>query len=230
VRKAAASALGTPGNSRAVEPLIEALNDPDPDVAGWSAAALGRIGDKRAVEPLIKALQRRHGWSSSYIADALGDLGDPRAIEPLVAAYNEVNDRAVTRALASIHTKETIAPLINALRSEDMKVREPAVNGLKAFGADAVELLINSLKDENAQFKCAVIDVLGEIGDERAIDPLIKALKDQDADVVWSAVYALADIGDERAVKAIEPLMSDTRDSVRGAAFSAVDQLRHQLS
>jgi HEAT repeat protein len=40
----------------AVEPLIEALGDNDPDVRVRAAEALGRIGDERAVEPLTDAL------------------------------------------------------------------------------------------------------------------------------------------------------------------------------
>lgn len=56
-RQAAASALGEIGDARAVEPLIQTLEDRDSLVAGKAAQALGRIGDARAVEPLIQALK-----------------------------------------------------------------------------------------------------------------------------------------------------------------------------
>ena len=41
---------------KAVPALIEALDDPEPQVAVVAALALGRIGDKRAIEPMLKIL------------------------------------------------------------------------------------------------------------------------------------------------------------------------------
>jgi hypothetical protein len=44
--------------SRAVEPLIAKLRDPDREVRGAAANALVRLGDPRAVEPLKQAMQK----------------------------------------------------------------------------------------------------------------------------------------------------------------------------
>ena len=57
VREYAASALGEINDTRAVDPLIQALNDDDSGVRWNSAYALGTIGDVRAVQPLIRALK-----------------------------------------------------------------------------------------------------------------------------------------------------------------------------
>ena len=56
VPTAAAVALATIGDPRAVEPLIAALRDPEYEVREAAAAALGTFG-ARAVEPLIAALK-----------------------------------------------------------------------------------------------------------------------------------------------------------------------------
>jgi HEAT repeat protein len=84
VRKDVAYALGEIGDKRAVEPLIQALKNENPEfteklklinneaiqtdrmilrmgnqlIRREAAIALGKIGDKRAVEPLIQALKR----------------------------------------------------------------------------------------------------------------------------------------------------------------------------
>tara|TARA_B000000460_G_C21378590_1_gene332805 strand:+ start:406 stop:630 length:225 start_codon:yes stop_codon:yes gene_type:complete len=50
VRLHAAEALGKIGDERAVEPLIEALNDEEGHVRRGAAVALGRLGYERAVE------------------------------------------------------------------------------------------------------------------------------------------------------------------------------------
>lgn len=62
VRSEAAHALGEIGDARAVDPLIDALQDEDRRVRERAARALGKIGDARAVGPLIEALKNENGW------------------------------------------------------------------------------------------------------------------------------------------------------------------------
>jgi len=47
-----ATVLGNFGDQRAVEPLIEALHDPDPSLRFYVARALGKLRDKRALPAL----------------------------------------------------------------------------------------------------------------------------------------------------------------------------------
>lgn len=58
IRKDAAFAMGKIGNPKAVDALIEALNDQEPKVRCNSSWALGKINDNRAVQPLINLLAR----------------------------------------------------------------------------------------------------------------------------------------------------------------------------
>src|SRR5258708_6175166 len=58
-RMNAADGLGDINGPRAVEALIEALKDVEPDVRSSAAKALGELKDLRAVEPLGTALRDR---------------------------------------------------------------------------------------------------------------------------------------------------------------------------
>src|SRR4030042_6695678 len=82
VRGDAAEVLGKIGDSRAVEPLIEALKD---IVEYIALESLRRIGEP-AVEPLIKALKNKDTLIRSGAARALGAIRDKRAVEPLTEA------------------------------------------------------------------------------------------------------------------------------------------------
>ena len=62
VRKAAAEALGKLNDTSAVEPLVELLDDEDPEVRAEAAASLGKLNDTRAVEPLIRLLDDKDIW------------------------------------------------------------------------------------------------------------------------------------------------------------------------
>ena len=89
----AAQALGEIGDPRAVEPLINALNDRDWIVRGASAEALGKIGDPRAVEPLIRALDDDEWSSRNKVIEALGNIQDIRVVKPLIRALKGENWR-----------------------------------------------------------------------------------------------------------------------------------------
>lgn len=161
----AAEALGQLGNSRAVEPLIAALNDRYHYVREHASRALGKIGDRRAVEPLIEFLNRSDSdtgelgtFSRDHVVtslknaavDALGELGDARAVEPLTKLVNygdEYFRRDVLEAL--------------------IKIRDPRLT----------HLLIQALKDPDEFVWARAADELGNIGDYVAIEPLIEALK-----------------------------------------------------
>ncbi|HDZ76666.1 MAG TPA: HEAT repeat domain-containing protein, partial [Candidatus Omnitrophica bacterium] len=79
-RNSAIQALGKIGDSRAVEPLIEALKDEYRFVRDSAIQALGKIGDSRAVEPLIEALEDEDvdGYVHYFVTQALGEIGDIR--------------------------------------------------------------------------------------------------------------------------------------------------------
>ena len=82
VRGDAAEVLGKIGDSRAVEPLIEALKD---IVQFIAIESLRKIGEP-AIEPLIKALKNKDTLIRSGAARALGEIKDKRAVESLTEA------------------------------------------------------------------------------------------------------------------------------------------------
>jgi HEAT repeat protein len=126
VRLNAASVLGRVGDKRAMEPLIQCLNDDNSDVVGCSAIALGKIGDLRAVVPLISALEKTDIQAflpALYIIEALGVLGDGRAVRPLITRLKEKRRVVhtgsygeIAKALGQLKDAEAIEPLIEFTR------------------------------------------------------------------------------------------------------------------
>lgn len=152
-----ARALGRLGDRKAVEPLINALDDEDDSVRTVVAGALGVLGDGRAVDPLIKLLNDPSIDTRSGAARALGKIGDKRAVPHLIAALTEVHKQkdsnfapiypfAAVRALGEINDPRSVESLITALQHPSRDI-----------GAEAAR-------------------VLGGLNDPRAIDPLIEAI------------------------------------------------------
>jgi hypothetical protein len=77
-------------NVSAVDSLIGALDDADPEVCCRAAAKAGRERNRAAVLPLVKLLYSRDRPGSKQIiavaARALGEIGDLRAIQHLEEA------------------------------------------------------------------------------------------------------------------------------------------------
>jgi HEAT repeat protein len=90
-------ALGT----AAIEPLCQALQDPNGYTRRFAAEALSRIGDSRAVVPLVRALQESEVYVQRHVAYALAKVGDARAVAPLYSALGKPN--VAQEALSALH-------------------------------------------------------------------------------------------------------------------------------
>ena len=147
-----------------VDDLLIDLKDNDSTVRWQAAQDLGETGDARAVEPLIEALKDENGAVRLEATCSLGTIGDARAVEPLI----EVLDNGSSDA------------------------RDCAAYGLEKIGNASVESLILALKDKGFNVRYSASEILGDIGDVRAIEELSNvALNDENSDVRAAAKEAL---------------------------------------
>jgi hypothetical protein len=132
IREAAAQALGSLGEL-AVDPLVEALADPDWHIRMGSAIALRIIGDPRGVEPLIRAIGDENRFVRREAVKSIGRIGDPRATDRLIAALEDpdtgVRIRAVA-ALGKIADPRALPPLTRALTDRDSEMHDAAVEAI----------------------------------------------------------------------------------------------------
>jgi HEAT repeat protein len=128
--------LGEIRDRRAVQPLLEALQDEEQFLM-TSAASLIQIGDPAAVEPLIELLSNKNEQIRLYASYALGGLRDRRAITPLVQALKDSSSSIrgiAAHALGQIGSREAAAPLRAALDDASDNVRVTAVYALGKLG------------------------------------------------------------------------------------------------
>lgn len=118
VRRAAASALGEFGDSRALPALRSTLEDESRSVRLWTIRSIGRLRDRESVERLIGFLDDPDWGFRSYAAGALGDIGDQRATEPLIAHLDDRKGAvqiAVSSALGRLGDSRAV-PALRELR------------------------------------------------------------------------------------------------------------------
>jgi len=107
--------------------------------------------------------------------------------------------------------------LLKGLGAEDRDVdkRQKIAEALARVGTDAVPRLIKALKvDEEAYVRYGAAELLGMIGDVRAVPPLVEALGDRDYFVREDAAKALARFGID-AVGALADALEDEKEDTR---------------
>ena len=94
-------------------------------------------------------------------------------------------------------------------------------------GLRRVKPLIAALKDPDESVRWRAAEVLGQLGDGRAIEPLVDAvLKDPNNIVRWHIAETLEQLGDGRAVEPLIAALKDPDGSVRRRAAEVLGQLR----
>ena len=134
VREQATLALSAIGKA-AIEPLAEAMKEPQWETRYRAAEALGKIADEKAVQPLIQGLKDNRDHVRYMAAKGLQDLGDSDAVDPLIVLLKDENVYVrlmAVHALGVLGGKKVKASLNKALESEqDEKVRAAMTDALQ---------------------------------------------------------------------------------------------------
>ncbi len=259
VRLLTVNALSRIGDERAVDYLIQALEDENWEVRKKAAEGLGEMGDPRAVESLSKTLGDTRSLKKEDFILALEHLKLIRFV--VIDALVKIGVKIGKPAIALIQTFkegdpairpiETLGYVEAALDKIGWKPQDATERAyylimkkqwelLAELGKPAVEPLIQALRYSN--FRREATEVLGEIGDARAIEPIIQVMPYEKGifidtmnraltkitgkpavepliqalkykDLRLEAISILVDIGDARAV---EPLIEVLRKPREG--------------
>lgn len=111
-----------------------------------------------------------------------------------------------------------------------LQLNEPAnhrgaIPGIRIFGKEAVEPLIELLTSADPDARFGAAKALGDIGDRTAILGLIHALNDPEGAVRFWALDALGKLKAEEAVEAIGNLLQDKHESIKKLAKEVLMQI-----
>lgn len=218
VRVEAVRALGKIRDSRAVEPLINALRDSDVNVCKEVIEALGILRDARAVEPLIGELKDSNEFRCRLATVALGKIGDPRAVKPLIALLKR---KYLDEAVVSLDALQW-QPSQDEAGAAYWIIKRDLDNCI-AIGASAIKPLLVALKIRNNDIGF-IVDALGRIGDDSAVEPLAVAYHKHKS---WQKeiANALVAIGTPAAARELVGLLGQGRKSVGSIAYAALERI-----
>lgn len=234
-RAAAANALTKLEDERVVEPLINALEDPDQQVRVNAVSMLGEIGNQKAVDPIIDILQSPDKTSQDTRIAAIGSLtslGGPDAMEGVLQAVEDPASKVRAAAIEGlekfdgIDQLKVVENLVKATEDSSILVQKRAANVLGTTGAkESLECLMTLVTDtENtvSDVRAIAADALGELEEPQAIDELIKATEDPSSKVRSQALRAL---GNMKALQAVEQI-----ESLATNEIPAIEDVRHNAA
>ena len=225
-RLAAVIRLKDCGDAGAVEPLCEALTDPNPDVRTAAIKALRQVGDERAIEPLCRSLKDSYRDARICAAEALGRMGDARAVEPLCGLFSDLyQDVRVAAADALVKIgSPSVTSLCSVLRDTQ---HERMIRGVVIDTKRDADAPIRDLKRSARRL---AVTTIGEIGDTSGVPALCAALLDAAVSVRLAAVGALHKMSAPRAVEPLCAAFTDSELKVSAAATRAVMAMKSAKS
>jgi HEAT repeat protein len=167
VRRDCARALGRLANPAALKPLFQLLSDDNWFVRAEASTALGKIGDARAIGWLIQLLGDADGYVRYSATGALYDLATTSS-HPLLlralAVTAPADQFGIAVALARLHDPAALAPLGNAVKSNDVETRRRAVEALGECGlAEGTNTLAVFLMDLDPAGREQAREAIGRI-------------------------------------------------------------------
>ena len=185
VRKAAAEALGTVTDPRAVDNLGTLLGDPDEDVQTAAAQSLAHFPGEKAGVYLLNAYARRGTATRASIAKAFGY--GPK-LQEAIRRESDDNWERNTKALDNGGAAEKVAAAEELGRSGK---------------PEAVERLIPLLGNDAILLAAGAARGLGAAGDRKAVAPLMAVMKENYPALREAASEALGDLADPTSVQTL---------------------------
>jgi len=149
-----------------VEPVIDLLHDPDPDIRSGAIAVAAGFEDVRIVPSAIELLKDPDWWIRLSAADTLGRMKDPRAVEPLVATLADSDvKRAAIEALGRIGDIRALPALGRMLSDASPDVRIEVMQALKHFQHPQVQSAISAVaqSDTDRVVRTHAVEILDEL-------------------------------------------------------------------
>jgi len=143
--------------------VVPFLNATRPRIRASALLVLRDLRDRRAIPMFLSALSDKSGAARWQAIAGLKKLADPSTVQPLIGC---LGDRA--------------QPTVGDAYDQTPPGYWLAAEALTTIGKPAVEALIAALNRTDSQIRGQAAEVLGRIGDARAIEPLKAALATTD--------------------------------------------------
>lgn len=231
VRKAAVSSLQEYDSICCMQPMYKALSDQNAEVREEVITSFKTINDSSTFQILAPYIYDSVPAVRIATVKVSRVLPDTAKLHPLYNALHDDDWNVRNWAVIALKTHKdvrAVEPLITALQDTSAVVRKSIIDALSELhDVRAVKPIIRLLDNEqNHDVRVAAIQLLGNLGDVKAVRTLIFALTDEKWDIKYNAVSALGTLKDKEAIKPLFKIaLNDTIKRIRDEAAHAIDNI-----
>jgi HEAT repeat protein len=242
LRGAAARALGVLGGEVATRELAQVLNSRVWEHLGaidrpWEDVPVLLETDEQARaklafeigEAFVQAIENQGDQAvvvlkdelrtQSHVLEALVNVGPPAVPILVQTLRNTFGEAAMAsaEALGRIGTRECIVPLLEALGSQDVRVRVIAFEHLKSFSY-SLEQCYRDILSSHRGLQAQMALVLSESNAPGVLEALLRCSNSPHAEVRKATAWALGTLDSAEAIQALIRLLGDRDEGVREIA------------
>jgi len=145
------------------------------------------------------------------------------------AAVEPGHDQAAGRSASD--TASAIEALQALLLSDDIRVRQEAIKGLRRLKVNEVVAPLSfALADEEKSVRVKAIYALADVGGDNAVAAITAAVADENPWVRAETAYALGTLGGDTAIEVLKHALHDADSDVRESAIEAFTDIGGEQS
>ncbi len=196
---------------------------------GFCISILGEIGDPKATIPILLLLDSDDAPVRAEAAQTLGNFNQKIVIKPLIEALEDSISavrQGAAYSLGKLKEPATIEHLIKLLRDSNHLVRHAASYALAQIAAPEIGvILLDKLNNAQDIEKFVIMETLGRLKYEPALDKLIESLDDPSHYTRGFACEALGFFrGKYQIANALKEALHDNSPFVRMKAKNALER------
>ncbi len=226
VRIAALRALGQLGDASSVELLAQAAAGSSGEEQKAARASLYRLRDPQADQVILADIPKADARTKLELISSIGERNIRAGVGTLLKTTGDEDRKVRTeslRVLKVIAGPEDLPAVVELLiKAQSLSDRNEAQKTVAAVAhkiedknrqAESVLAVLPAVKE--VQTRCALLSVLGKIGDKNALPVLMAALKDENGEVQTAAIRALAGWPTSEPVGALLNVAENSDNKVR---------------
>jgi HEAT repeat protein len=234
VRRIAARSIGRLIGTEAVPQLFDALKgEKYKDVMEEITLALAAIPSPDVFAGFVVLLDDEKNLIRSMAARGLGIIGKDEAFEHLKAGVTDADldvRKSVYEALARLNVDGASEVLVEGLKDSDKEVRLTVLKALdvgsKSYGEGLGEILLGLLKDKNVWVRYMAVQLIGELGYDKAEDGLLELASSDEPPVKAAVAKTLERVGTMKSIPVLQELLEYPDESVNEAVREAIDSIK----
>lgn len=182
--------------------------------------------DLDRVDSLISSRDPDERREAAMLLSKIRGKASIKRLGMLLADENQGVRDAANESLIVLGGRDVIEAVLPFLKSDDIGLRNTAIDILKKVGSEGIDLLHNLMKAPDDNIRLFIVDILGSIGDAKSVDVIIDALNDINPNVRNAAVVSLGLIGNPKAFEHLRQMVND-EEWIRFSVIEAISHLNH---